>query len=549
MYQVLYRKYRPKVFDDVVGQEHITSTLQNEIKSGALSHAYLFTGSRGTGKTTCAKILSKAVNCLHPVNGNPCNECEICRGIESGAILDVVEIDAASNNGVDNIRDIRDEANFAPAAAKYRVYIIDEVHMLSIGAFNALLKTLEEPPEHVKFILATTEVQKLPVTILSRCQRFDFKRVSAESMKKRIDYIAAEEGFTVDEEAAKLISRLADGGMRDALSMLDRCISQSSSVTTEIVSNVAGLTGKKHLFDLSAAIGEKDTSKALSLVNELHANSFDMERLCSELIAHFRALMITLTVKKPEDVLVSTAEEIEEYKEQAKVFTLPSVLRCIDVFQAALANIKQGVNRRTELELSVIKLSEDSLSVDVSKLAERLEKLEKLVSSGNVRPSGGEKPYPPMRGETPRRAAPVSVAPAEKSKEATEAKSAGAAPDVSPEVVDGEFEEWGKVLRFLNQNNKPLWAALMGTSAFIKGGVLVIRSEDPVILSNMMKRDRNTRDLLVASHDVTGKNIRRLAINGAGTAAAAPAEEKQEGTDINSILDRARGLGIEVNVE
>ncbi|MBR2893935.1 MAG: DNA polymerase III subunit gamma/tau, partial [Clostridia bacterium] len=210
MYQVLYRKYRPKVFSDVVGQEHITSTLLKEIETGKISHAYLFTGSRGTGKTTCAKILSKAVNCLHPVNGNPCNECEICKGLDSGAILDVVEIDAASNNGVDSIRDIRDEINFTPASCKYRVYIIDEVHMLSIGAFNALLKTLEEPPAHVKFILATTEVHKLPVTIVSRCQRFDFKRVTPEAMRGRMEYIAQCEGFTADEEALSLIARIAD---------------------------------------------------------------------------------------------------------------------------------------------------------------------------------------------------------------------------------------------------------------------------------------------------------------------------------------------------
>ena len=260
MYQVLYRKYRPKVFSDVVGQSHITSTLKNEVETGKLSHAYLFTGSRGTGKTTCAKILAKAVNCLNPINGNPCCECEICKGIESGAILDVVEIDAASNNGVDNIRDIRDESAFAPASCKYRVYIIDEVHMLSIGAFNALLKTLEEPPAHVKFILATTEVHKIPATILSRCQRFDFKRVDSESMVSRMRFIANEEGFTLDEEAALLIAKIADGGMRDALSVLDQCVSREKHITTETVCSVAGLTGRQHLFDLADAVKKEDAA-------------------------------------------------------------------------------------------------------------------------------------------------------------------------------------------------------------------------------------------------------------------------------------------------
>lgn len=548
MYQVLYRKYRPKVFDDVVGQEHITSTLQNEIKNGSLSHAYLFTGSRGTGKTTCAKILSKAVNCLHPVNGNPCNECEICKGIESGAILDVVEIDAASNNGVDNIRDIRDEANFAPAAAKYRVYIIDEVHMLSIGAFNALLKTLEEPPEHVKFILATTEVHKLPVTILSRCQRFDFKRVSAESMKKRIDYIAAQENFTVDEEAAKLIARLADGGMRDALSMLDRCISQSSEVTTEVVSAVAGLTGKKHLFDLSAAISQNDTSKALSLINELHANSFDMERLCSELIAHFRALMITLTVRQPENVLVSTAEEIEEYKSQAASMSLTAVLRCIDAFQSALANIKQGVNRRTELELTVIKLSAPDISGDMESLKARIESLEAQIASA-ARPIAKSN-VPPMRTQMPSQPA-RSTAPVAGTEEAPAVQTnivQQSDASKSTEIVDGEFAEWGNVMSFLNKNNKPLWSILIGTSAYVRDGVLVIRSDDPTVLSVMMKKDKNTRALLVASHDVTGKRIRQLAIEGANAAPSSVGVNSQEG-NIDAFLSKAKELGIDVSVE
>ena len=304
MYQVLYRKYRPRVFSDVVGQEHITETLSKEIETGKLSHAYLFTGSRGTGKTTCAKILSKAVNCQNPVNGNPCNECEICKGLDSGAILDVVEIDAASNNGVENIRDIREEINFTPASCKYRVYIIDEVHMLSIGAFNALLKTLEEPPAHVKFILATTEVHKLPVTIVSRCQRFDFRRVSPEAMKERMEYIAECEDLILDEDAVSLISRISDGGMRDALSLLDQCIGHDRHVTSEIVCRVAGMTGKDHLFNLASTVSNKNSAEALSLISDLHASSCDMERLCTDMTNHFRNLMIVKTVKDSGSFLV-----------------------------------------------------------------------------------------------------------------------------------------------------------------------------------------------------------------------------------------------------
>lgn len=297
MYRVLYRKWRPQTFEEVYGQPHITATLKNELVSGRVAHAYLFTGSRGTGKTTCAKILSKAVNCLSPHDGDPCNECEICRGIDNGSVLDVIEIDAASNNGVDNIRDLRDEANFTPVKAKYRVYIIDEVHMLSTGAFNALLKILEEPPEHVIFILATTEVHKLPATILSRCQRFDFKRITPEDICARLQYVAKHENITLDEDAAALIAKVADGALRDALSLLDRCCAVDEHITSEVVTKSAGLAGRDYLMRLSECIIKKDCASALGIINELHMNSCDMERLCSEFMFHLRDLMIVKTVK------------------------------------------------------------------------------------------------------------------------------------------------------------------------------------------------------------------------------------------------------------
>ncbi len=247
MYQVLYRKWRPQTFADVVGQPHVTASLTGAVQSGRLSHAYLFTGSRGTGKTSCAKILAKAVNCERPVDGNPCNACDTCRGIDSGSILDVIEIDAASNNGVDNIRDLREEANYTPTHAKYRVYIIDEVHMLSTGAFNALLKTLEEPPEHVKFILATTEVHKLPSTILSRCQRFDFKRIEPQDIADRLKFVAVQENISLTDDGAMLIARVSDGAMRDALSLLDRCAAYGEAITETVVSDAAGLAGRERL--------------------------------------------------------------------------------------------------------------------------------------------------------------------------------------------------------------------------------------------------------------------------------------------------------------
>ena len=303
MPKALYRKWRPQVFSDVSGQGHITETLMHEVDVGRLSHAYLFTGSRGTGNTTCAKILSKAVNCLNPQNGNPCNECEVCRGIDDGSILDVTEIDAASNNGVDNIRDLREEANFTPAVAKYRVYIIDEVHMLSTGAFNALLKTLEEPPSHVLFILATTEVHMLPATILSRCQRFDFRRIPPEDIAKRLLLVAEKENLKLAEDAAMLIARIADGALRDALSILDQCASFSEEITLNIVSKAAGLLGRDYLFEISDAIKNQDSSKVLSIIDRLHASSCDMERLINELVNHFRNVMISKTTKTLKNLL------------------------------------------------------------------------------------------------------------------------------------------------------------------------------------------------------------------------------------------------------
>ncbi len=356
MYQALYRKWRPQVFADVVGQQHITTTLMNEINAGRHSHAYLFTGSRGTGKTTCAKIFAKAVNCEHPVNGDPCNECETCRGLDSGSILDVIEIDAASNNGVDNIRDIRDEANFTPVSGKYRVYIIDEVHMLSQGAFNALLKTLEEPPEHVKFVLATTEVHKLPATILSRCQRFDFKRITPEGIASRLGYIAEKEGLTLDNEAAMLIARLADGALRDALSIMDQCIGHNRNITVQVVNDTVGLAGKEYLFALSDAILRNDGAVALDIINDLHNRSCDMDRLCNELINHFRNIMVCKAVKSPQNLIICSEPELRDYANMASAYQMDRILEVLNVLGDTLTNLRKGLNRRVETEMAIIRL-------------------------------------------------------------------------------------------------------------------------------------------------------------------------------------------------
>ncbi len=360
-YQALYRKWRPQVFADVVGQEHVTRTLMNEVRTGRHSHAYLFTGSRGTGKTTCAKIFAKAVNCEHPVNGDPCNCCETCKGIDAGSILDVVEIDAASNNGVDNIREIRDEANFTPVGGRYRVYIIDEVHMLSTGAFNALLKTLEEPPEHVKFVLATTEVHKLPATILSRCQRFDFHRISPEDIAARLTYVAKEENLQLTDGAANLIARLADGALRDALSILDQCIGQSTSIDEATVNAVVGLAGRDYLFQLADSILHRNSAMALAQIDDLYNRSCDMERLCNELINHFRNLMVCKAVKNPKDLIVCSAVELAAYQSAAKKTSMSDILNTLNALGDALVLIRKGLNRRVEMEMALIRLCTDGI--------------------------------------------------------------------------------------------------------------------------------------------------------------------------------------------
>ncbi|MDE5973632.1 MAG: DNA polymerase III subunit gamma/tau, partial [Eubacterium sp.] len=382
MYQALYRKYRPKSFFDVYGQDHVISTLKNEIKENRVSHAYLFTGSRGTGKTTCSKILAKAVNCLNPVDGEPCNECELCKGLDSGAIYDVVEIDAASNNGVDNIRDLREEANYTPSRGKYRVYIIDEVHMLSAGAFNALLKTLEEPPAHVIFILATTEVHKLPATILSRCQRFDFKRIQPETMAVRLKQVAGLENMTIDDDAAVLVARIADGALRDGLSILDQCAGRSSHIDSALVSEVAGLAGREVLHKFTSCIANSDSSTAIDILAGLYQNSYDMERLCVEMINHFRNYLMVKTVKKSRELIICTDDEYNSILSGADNFTLENIIFGLDLFQDTLTRIKAGSNSRIEMEMAFIKLCEHKLDESKAAVLDRIAKLERAVRNG-----------------------------------------------------------------------------------------------------------------------------------------------------------------------
>ena len=515
MYRVLYRKWRPRSFDDVIGQPQVTKTLAAQVRENRLSHAYLFTGSRGTGKTSCAKILSKAVNCLSPVNGSPCGECELCRGIDSGTVLDIVEIDAASNRGIDDIRLLRDEVNFMPAKAQYRVYIIDEVHMLTIEAFNALLKTLEEPPEHVIFILATTEVHKLPATILSRCQRFDFKRIEPDEIAKRLCEIAAAEGGELDFDAAVLIAGIADGGMRDALSLLDRALSVSGKITPEEVAACAGLMGREHIYRLVRAAAAADMAECLNIFDELHRNSCDTQRLFAELIDVFRSFLIIKTSENPEKLIVGTAAQLEQLSELAGLFTEEGVLYALSVLTQSADAMGRAVSRRVEAELALIKLCRPQTDSGVFALAQRVAELEKKIEELESAP-------PPVRSapvkkesdfagfEAEQGTSDFAAAFAAAEDEPEEAENAdfdfdafmsehAAKKEEKDEINEAAFERvveelspppagdgidsrsWLKVILETERSFPPLTGMLTGSAARIQGDALFIRLADEKI--------------------------------------------------------------------
>ena len=383
MYQALYRKYRPQTFDDVVGQMAVTQTLKTQLLSGKMSHAYLFTGSRGTGKTSCAKILAKAVNCLHPENGNPCNRCEACRAIDSGSCMDVLEIDAASNNGVDNVRDLRDDAIYTPSQVRKRVYIIDEVHMLSISAFNALLKIIEEPPEHLLFILATTELHKVPATILSRCQRFSFRRISQEDIASRLQYVAYQENIDMDESAARVLARLADGGMRDGLSLLDQVASATTGeLTSDAVYACLGIAGEQRCGELMGCVAEHNTKKALELFNRLYTEGKDLAAMLDELACLTRDLLVLKTAPGVGITMLSGVASDEEAKTLAGQFSSGELVRMMTVIQETLAGFTRSSSRRMDAELCLISLCQPELNLDAESLNARLTRLEEQLKTG-----------------------------------------------------------------------------------------------------------------------------------------------------------------------
>lgn len=559
MYRVLYRKWRPAVFTDVSGQEHITSTLQNEVSSGRLNHAYLFTGSRGTGKTTCAKILAKAVNCLNPQNGNPCGECEICKGIDDGSILDIVEMDAASNRKIDDIRQIIDEVQFKPAKCKYRVYIVDEVHMLTTEAFNALLKTLEEPPEHVIFILATTEVHKLPQTIRSRCQRFDFHRIPPKAIADRVEYVVSQENAEITESAALMLASVADGALRDALSLLDSCLAVSSHIDEEVVRNAAGLVSKTYLFELATAIINKNPTKSLEIIDRLYSESKDMARLCDELVEHFRALMLIKTIKNPRDILIMSDDEFEQAVTQSDYLSLADIVFYMDVLSRAYQRMGRGTGDRTELEMALVKLSATELDGTVEALTARVTALEKAVKRGitvnyaqpaqqsvqaeatqsaSVPNAQNEVEEPFAKPEPEHKKAPVA-------KPAPEVKSVVQRASVNlDELYDNAvpFARWVEVVDSLKSVSRSIAAAFAGSTAYESGNYLLIDTNNELAF-DLLRQNGRRAEIKQTLLELTGKNY------SLGPYKRSTPKKVEKTDPLNSLVQSLEGSGVEITQE
>lgn len=391
MYKALYRKWRPLTFDDVISQQHITETLRNQIKNDKTAHAYLFTGSRGTGKTTCARIFAKAINCPNMTDGNPCLKCDICREADDASLTDIIEIDAASNNGVEDIRDLREGAVYTPERCRYKVYIIDEVHMLSPSAFNALLKIMEEPPPYVKFILATTEVHKVPATVASRCQRYDFRRIRQNDIADRLTYIAKHENLELTQDGAYLIAKLADGGMRDAVSLFDQCSVCAEKINADIVSQTAGIAGRDFLYDILDAVVSSDTAKALSITSQLYDMSKDLIRLCEELIMQLRNIMlIKVSPSNAEEIITAMPDDMARLKSIAEKSELDSIMNWLSQFQTCRERMNKVMNKRVEFEMNLIKVCgnivQNAPVVDNSVIYDKIKKLEDKINSGYTPP-------------------------------------------------------------------------------------------------------------------------------------------------------------------
>ena len=507
MHKALYRKWRPLVFDDVIGQDYIVTVLKNQIATGKIGHAYLFTGTRGTGKTTCAKIFSKAVNCSHHINGDPCLECDVCNSIQNGSAIDVVEIDAASHTGVDNIRDIIEESVFLPAVCKYRVYIIDEVHMLSTSAFNALLKIMEEPPAHIIFILATTEVHQVPVTIISRCQRFDFSRIEDSLIIEQLLKVADGEGIVLERDAAAVIARLADGGMRDALSLFDQCAGFDNHVTCDVVSKVSGQADKSFIKDMAAAICEENAANALSLSMKAHSGCLSFSFIIAELISFFRDVMVAKSVGVKNSELFADASDLESISQYAQKLSLGHIMYCLDTLSQALNTIGKSSYPNVSFEQCLIKLCSPSLNTEQDALLSRIEKLEKRLLSV---PSDFSPFSQPIKKTEPAQAKEVPAPKVQEEKK--EEVPAPAVKSAEPPALSGAygmqaFTNWDKVLEILSKTNPPLHGAIRASRAFIDGNIVYIDTND-FSFSILRSSENNRQSLKSAVNSVLGGEYR-----------------------------------------
>ena len=555
LYRALYRKWRPRRFADVVGQQPIVTALQNQIAAGRIGHAYLFTGTRGTGKTSCAKIFAKAVNCLDTTSPDPCGECAVCKGIDEGTVLDVSEIDAASNNSVDDIRDLRDETAYLPAMCRYKVYIIDEVHMLSTSAFNALLKTMEEPPEHVIFILATTEVQKVPATILSRCQRYDFARITAKDIAGRLEYVAGEEKIELDPAAAELIGRLADGAMRDALSILDTCAGVSNTVDEALVRRMAGVTDRQYLFEISDAIAAGDSVKALEEIARLRQQSVDMRRLCMELAAHYRNLMLC-ALPGGNELLTGTSPEEEAAYQARKDFPQRQAVRAINAFGAALEKMARGTDQRIELELAVFSLTQpEATSATVVQAAAPAAQPFAAAPTPFVATAAAPGPVtippvqeagtpPPVVGEPPVFEPELPPLPEQPSPAPAPAPQKAARPKPSaPTGPPQPFPQWSAVLEVIAESDAMLYSFLQGTRAYYDGRRVLFECSDA--FRDYIKKNKDvSKQIKETIYQVTHLNCFIGPYE-------APRQEQPDSpaVSVDETLKQMQDLGVEVQIE
>ncbi len=556
MYRALYRKWRPRRFADVVGQQPIVTALQNQIAAGRIGHAYLFTGTRGTGKTSCAKIFAKAVNCLDTTSPDPCGECAVCKGIDEGTVLDVSEIDAASNNSVDDIRDLRDETAYLPAMCRYKVYIIDEVHMLSTSAFNALLKTMEEPPEHVIFILATTEVQMVPATILSRCQRYDFARITAKDIAGRLEYVAGEEKIELDPAAAELIGRLADGAMRDALSILDTCAGVSNTVDEALVRRMAGVTDRQYLFEISDAIAAGDSVKALEEIARLRQQSVDMRRLCMELAAHYRNLMLC-ALPGGNELLTGTSPEEEAAYQARKDFPQRQAVRAINAFGAALEKMARGTDQRIELELAVFSLTQPEAAAQPAAAQPAAPAAQPFAAGPTpfVATAAAPGPVtippvqeavtpPPVVGEPPVFEPELPPLPEQPAPAPAPAPQKAARPKPSaPAGPPQPFPQWSAVLEVIAESDAMLYSFLQGTRAYYDGRRVLFECSDA--FRDYIKKNKDvSKQIKETIYQVTHLNCFIGPYE-------APRQEQPDSpaVSVDETLKQMQDLGVEVQIE